>query len=90
VNRFFLSALVIVLCLGATGMLSMGNPAHSPQDASRLANLATNAAFRDGLYQGKLAAQRGDAPHVAIGRWASEADRATFSDGYQLGYRETR
>ncbi len=47
---------------------------------------STTAAFRDGLYLGKLAAQSGEAQHVATSRWASEADRKSFADGYQQAY----
>jgi hypothetical protein len=49
-------------------------------------NQATNGAFRDGLYLGKLAAQGGAEPHVAIGRWTTAEDRASFTAGYQQGY----
>lgn len=52
------------------------------------ASLANNAAFRDGLYLGRLAAERASGAHVASGRWAAEADRASFRAGFQQGYQE--
>lgn len=59
-----------------TGMQSIGN-----------ADLATNAAFRDGLYLGKLAREHGTTYHTATTRWARVADRASFAAGYEQGYR---
>jgi hypothetical protein len=49
-----------------------------------------DGAFRDGLFQGKLAAERGIAPHVLSGRWATDADRASFRAGYAQGYAQVR
>jgi len=48
----------------------------------------TNGAFRDGLYLGRLAAERGIAPRAARGRWATAEDRASFTAGYERGYKE--
>ncbi len=47
------------------------------------------AAFRDGLYLGKLTAARGGRFHVASGRWAGAGDRALFAAGYEQGYGES-
>lgn len=49
---------------------------------------ATNGAFRDGAYLGKLAAERGEQPHVAFGRWRDILDRKSFVEGYESGYRQ--
>jgi hypothetical protein len=46
----------------------------------------SSAAFRDGLYMGKLAAERGDSAHIATARWATEADRTQFATAYQQSY----
>jgi hypothetical protein len=46
-----------------------------------------DGAFRDGMYLGRLAAERGVAPHILTGRWATEADRAAFRAGYERGYK---
>ena len=48
----------------------------------------SSAAYRDGLYLGKRAAERGDSVHVATGRWARESDRVLFASGYDQAFRE--
>jgi hypothetical protein len=48
-----------------------------------------NAAFRDGAFQGKLAAERGDIPHLSVARWSTNADRALFASGYEEAYVNT-
>lgn len=45
-----------------------------------------SAAYRDGLYLGKMAAERGDAAHVATGRWATDTDRTQFAAGYEQAF----
>jgi hypothetical protein len=50
---------------------------------------ANNVAYRDGLYQGKLATQRGTKSAPAIGRWNAEVDRASFSEGYHQATSES-
>jgi hypothetical protein len=50
---------------------------------------ANNVAFRDGLYEGKLAAKRGLNPAPAIGRWYIDADRSSFIEGFHQAYNET-
>jgi hypothetical protein len=49
---------------------------------------ATNAPFRDGLFQGRLDADRGRDAHISIGRWSRPADRALFEVGYRKAYAE--
>ena len=49
---------------------------------------ATDPAFRDGLYLGKLDAENGREPHLSTGRWSTDVDRASFKSGYQEGYRQ--
>jgi hypothetical protein len=44
------------------------------------------AAFRDGLYLGKLDSDRGNERHVAAGRWSKDVARASFTEGYNRGY----
>ena len=48
---------------------------------------ATNAAYRDGLYVGKLAAEQGRDSHIASGRWSQANDRAAFAAGYEEAYK---
>jgi hypothetical protein len=45
-----------------------------------------SAPYRDGLYQGKLTRERGEAARISAGRWTAEANQAAFSDGYQQGF----
>jgi hypothetical protein len=41
------------------------------------------AAYHDGLYVGKLAAQRGEQRLAPVGRWAMQIDRDAFLAGYE-------
>jgi hypothetical protein len=50
---------------------------------SSTANRLLSAAYRDGLYVGKLAAQRGEQRLAPVGRWATQSDREAFMDGYE-------
>jgi hypothetical protein len=82
---------VIALALGTGAGVTLGHGPHWRVDAvgaitRNTADGASNAAFRDGLYQAKLALQRGSSAHVATGRWRSGEDRASFAAGYQQGY----
>ena len=47
---------------------------------------ATNGAFRDGLHLGKFDAEHNNDLHIASGRWARQADRDSFTAGYQEAY----
>jgi hypothetical protein len=47
----------------------------------------SDAAFRDGLYLGKLDANSGKPQHVSLGRWSTAKDRASFTAGYQQSYK---
>ena len=46
----------------------------------------TGAPYRDELFQGKLARERGEAGHISAGRWSSQLDRTAYSHGYQEGF----
>lgn len=46
------------------------------------------AAFRDGLYLGKLDAEQGRAEKIASGRWVQVRDRESFVSGYRQAYAE--
>lgn len=83
--KLSLSALAIAACLGSTAMLT--NSQHPvPSSVSAEAILATDGAFRDGLYLGRMAAERGQALRPAIGRWSTDRDRSMFAAGYRRGY----
>lgn len=60
--------------------------AHGSNNDAANGNHASDGAFQDGTYLGRLAAQRGEAAHIASGRWATAADRKSFADGYAAAY----
>jgi hypothetical protein len=57
-------------------------------NADETISQATNGAYRDGLFVGKLSAEHGAKSSAPIGRWARAEDRASFTAGYQRGYGE--
>ena len=86
-TRLALFASVIVLGMG-TAVLHNSHHSNLSVNPDIIQN--ADGAFRDGLFVGKLAAERGVAPHVLSGRWATEADRASFRAGYAQGYAQVR
>ena len=80
-------ASLIALGMGTASMLHGDRPVPYFTANDNVAQ-TTNGAFRDGLYLGRLAAERGIAPRVARGRWATAEDRASFTAGYERGYKE--
>ena len=90
-TKLYLYIAVLALFAGATATLQAilhnGQPGPGPiieGDVSRDAS----AAFRDGLYLGRLAAEKGSPIRVASGRWATDSDRTLFAAGYRQGYHE--
>lgn len=78
--------LIAVFTLGGATLLLAGI---SNEVASNLTNKIdpnTMAAYRDGLYHARLQAERGEEPHVAVGRWQNAADRELFVAGYRQGF----
>jgi hypothetical protein len=51
-------------------------------------SLMVNAAYRDGLYQGKMDAKENQPPHLTSGRWSADADRGSYIAGYRSGYEQ--
>ena len=49
-----------------------------------------DAPYRDGLFQGRLAALRGGVNRPSVGRWSSDAAREHFVLGYEEAYRDAR
>jgi hypothetical protein len=86
-KTFSLFALVAALGMGTASMLRTDHHNHFSSPNQTVAQ-TIDGAFRDGLYLGRLAAEGGAEPHVAIGRWATLEDRASFTAGYQRGYNE--
>jgi hypothetical protein len=87
VKKLFLLASLLALGMGTVSSLRTDRP-HPSSISSQTVAQATNAAYRDGLYLGRLAAECGAGPHLAIGRWATAEDRASFTAGYQRAYSE--
>ena len=82
-----LYATVIAFGMVSMSMLYSDRQHNSPATNGNLAQI-TDGAFRDGLYLGRLAAESGREPHVAVGRWSRAEDRSSFTAGYQRGYSE--
>jgi hypothetical protein len=84
-STFVLATAVV---LGTTAMVA--NSKHTINATSSVdARLDSDGAFRDGLYLGKLAAESGQPLSPSVGRWSTDQDRATFSEGYRRGYNES-
>jgi hypothetical protein len=84
-DKIFTFALAMAVCLGTTAMLA--NSGRTTRQGPE-AQTATDGAFRDGLYVGRLAAESGWPMHPQIGRWSNERDRASFVAGYRRGYND--
>ena len=81
-----LTCVLAIGCVGTGGLFVRGTlDAANPVEVER----ATDGAFRDGLYLGKLDRIRGRAAMPARGRWSSEKDRASFARGYRQGFSQT-
>lgn len=104
VNGPFLYAFIFVIAVGGPSAMLIkraGRPSqrvsasatiNSNPTASSGPNEATHAAFRDGLYQGKLSAESGreSRPSSGYGRWHYDQDLTSFVAGYQQGYAQAR
>ena len=84
-EKIFILALALTVSLGTTAMLANGGYTveHIP---IHITKLASDGAFRDGLFIGRLSAKKGLPLSPPIGRWSSERDRTSFVDGYRRGY----
>jgi len=82
--------LTYALAIGFVGtgamLVERGRAARPGQSMD--AQMAGDAAFRDGLYLGKLARTANSPMHAPIGRWSTQKDRASFAAGYRQGYSE--
>jgi len=73
-RRLFLAAIALALCTGVAFLLrSSAHQDSFPNFDTKSENSAVqnDAAFRDGFYQGGLAAKRGNPVHIASGRWVT-------------------
>jgi hypothetical protein len=81
---------LVVIPFGAATVRLAGKASYAKQVNTVDAAQETNAAFRDGLYLGKLDAENGRKVKPSIGRWSEAKDRVSFLAGYQRGYEEGR
>ncbi|HEX4544740.1 MAG TPA: hypothetical protein VH110_00180 [Candidatus Acidoferrum sp.] len=82
----YLSLVVMPVGLATVGLATRAN--RPSQLNSTDSSLEINAAYRDGVYLGKLDGQEGRKVRPSVGRWNAEVDRASFTTGYEKGYRE--
>jgi hypothetical protein len=80
-------ACAIALACGATVLLAAGTVRRSAIKGDQ-PGVRTDAAFRDGLFLGRLDANGSRKQHLISGRWADDADRRHFVSGYLQAYRE--
>jgi hypothetical protein len=81
----YLSLVITPLGLGTLALSRHASLAGQPHGF--VATEATDAAYRDGLFLGRLDAQEGRKVTLSVGRWNTEQDRAAFKAGYLSGYR---
>ena len=82
-NRLFLFTLTIALSAGAATSIFTAADDHGLVNITVQQN---GAAFRDGMYLGKLDAESGRKPHLTASRWTNPADRSAFLTGYESVY----
>jgi hypothetical protein len=79
--------LAYVLAMGCVGTSAAMLVSHDTtlQDRAAAIELNNDAAYRDGLYLGKLAQAENRTMRPPVGRWSTEKDRAAFAAGFQQG-----
>jgi hypothetical protein len=84
VKKIISSIAVVALCLGTIAMIQSERASGQNLKPGTIAQI-TSAPYRDGVYEGKLAAQHGRQTGVPSGRWVRQEDRAAFAAGFQEG-----
>jgi hypothetical protein len=79
-----LALLLAMGCVGTSAVVVHG----SMQPQGVAAQTANDAAFRDGLYLGRLAHAANRQMRAPVGRWSTEKDRASFAAGFEQGLGE--
>lgn len=74
-------------CVGTSAMLVQRDVKPRQQQSADV-QLTNDAAFRDGLYLGRLAHAENRPMRPPIGRWSTEKDRNSFAAGYRQGFKE--
>jgi hypothetical protein len=86
-KKLSLYASAIALTCGATVLLAAG-AVHRSEIVADHPGSRMAAAFRDGLFLGRLDSEAGRKQHLITGRWSENADRRLFVSGYLQAYRE--
>jgi hypothetical protein len=85
-KKLFIFVLAVSVAVAALTSRNLLTRTDSPANAT--VSQASNPAFRDGLYLGRLDAESGRTRHLSAGRWSSDTNRAWFIAGYQAGYEQ--
>jgi hypothetical protein len=85
-NKIFGYALAAAVGLGTGAALTKTASANTLAADTPNVQHGTDAAFHDGLFQGKRDADQGRLRHVSTGRWATETNRSQFQAGYDAGF----
>ena len=83
-KKITLSTLAILVMTASAFTLRNENATRAGMNSS---NLASNGAFRDGLFLGKRTGENGNQYRAAVGRWSTTEDRTSFAAGYDQGYK---
>ena len=78
-------ACVLVLGFAGTSGLVFKGMSTKPQIRAVSVEMAGDAAYRDGVFVGKLNRDGRQHMLVPVGRWSTEKDRASFVQGYRQG-----
>ncbi|HEX6823491.1 MAG TPA: hypothetical protein VF123_15645 [Candidatus Sulfotelmatobacter sp.] len=78
-------ACVLVLGFAGTSSLLLKGTGTKPQVRAISVETAGDAAYRDGLFLGKLNRKERSHMLAPVGRWSTEKDRASFVQGYRQG-----
>jgi hypothetical protein len=77
----------VASAMAVTGMFTLRpGAAPTPVAAVAAASPPSDAPYRDGLFQGRLAAERCRDHRPGIGRWVGAEQRARFAMGYHEAY----
>jgi ABC-type antimicrobial peptide transport system permease subunit len=79
-----ISVLMLGIAIGAGASTMMSSVRANVQNTK--VNQQINAAYRDGLFLGRLDVNQGRTAHVCVGRWSAASDRNSFVAGYEAGY----
>lgn len=82
-----ISLYILVIALSAGSAATVGSAMRTRSlNSTPSTSMENGAPFRDGLYLGQGAARSGEEPRMAVGRWATDENRAAFREGYRRGY----